>query len=220
MKIIYLSTMMLLLIACQANQQKPASSTAPAQPISADSLDEPADPAKEAEDPSLYAYGGAKFGMSTDEVLATEGFSGGTLKGETLTAPSDKSRVGNYKYNITASFHENKLYLVSIASDWKTAADIEFDLVALLNNLRDVISLRYGNPTQKNKMPNVMDFEPGGFRWVYTWQTGDKLIKAGMHESSDGAKYQAVMWIYNQPMFDKIGYNKANVNKVKDAARF
>jgi len=172
------------------------------------------------DDLSLYAYAGAKFGMSMEEVLATDGFSGGTVAGETVRAPENKRRVGNYHYDIVASFHENKLYLITFSSAWQTAAFIEFDMVTVLNNLRDVIAIRYGEPDLRNKMPNVMDFEPGVHRWVYKWTIDDKVVSIGMRESTAGANYQAVMWIYNKPIFDKIGFNKANVNKVKDAAKF
>ena len=171
-------------------------------------------------DLSMSAYGGSKFGMSTEEVLQTEGFSGGTLTGEIIRPPANKRRVGNYNYDIEARFHENKLYLVTFGSAWQTAAFIEFDMVTLLNNLKDVIAIRYGEPNQRYKMPNVMDFEPGAHRWVYKWEIEDKVITIGMRESVAGANYQAIMWIYNKPIFDNIGYNKANVNKVMDAAKF
>lgn len=169
---------------------------------------------------SLYAYAGAKFGMSIEEVLTTEGFSGGPASGETVRAPENKRRVGNYNYDIVAHFHENKLYLVTFGSAWQTAAFIEFDMVTMLNNLRDVIAIRYGEPDLRNKMPNVMDFEPGVHRWVYKWEIDDKVVSIGMRESTAGANYQAVMWIYNKPIYDKIGFNKAIVNKEKDAAKF
>lgn len=158
--------------------------------------------------------------MRMDEVLATEGFSGGTKSGETVWAPEHKRRVGNHNYDIVAHFHEDKLYLVTFGSAWQTAAFIEFDMVSWLNNLKDVIAIRYGQPQFRYKMPNVMDFEPGTHKWVYKWEIEDKVIQIGMREHSEGARYQAIMWIYNKPVFDRIGYMKSNVNKVKDAARF
>lgn len=186
----------------------------------ADSLASEKEKADAKKELSLYAYAGAKFGMSIEEVLASEGFSGGTVSNERVRAPENKGRVGNYNYDIEASFHQNKLYLVSFNSAWQTAAFLEFDMVSVLNNLKDVIAIRHGEPGFRYKMPNVMDFEPGVHHWVYKWEIDDKVISIGMRESSAGAKYQAIMWIYNKPIFDTIGFNKAKVNKVKDAAKF
>ncbi len=171
-------------------------------------------------DLSMSAYGGARFGMSVAEVLQTEGFSGGRADGDIVRPPSDKRRVGNFNYDIVSNFHENRLYLVTFGSAWQTASFIEFDMVTMLNNLKDVITIRYGEPRMKYKMPSVLDFEPGALRWVYKWEIAEKVITIGMRESVEGANYQAVMWIYNKPIFERIGYNKANVNKVKDAAKF
>lgn len=186
----------------------------------ADSISNENQKRRELEDLSLSAYGGARFGMSMEEVLMTEGFSGGTSNAEIVKPPVEKRKVGNYNYDIVANFHENKLYLVTFGSVWQTAAFIEFDLTGLVKNLKDVITIRYGEPHYSYKMPNVMDFEPGSHRWVYKWEIEEKVIEIGMRESGEGANYQAVMWIFNKPVFDKIGYNKANVNKVRDAAKF
>lgn len=220
MKFRHILPAMLLMASCQGHQ-KQINSPEQVDTITTQSLQPNEKNGPEtADDLSMLAYGGAKFGMSPDEVLQTDGFSGGTKSGENVRPPSSKRRVGNYDYDIVASFHENKLYLVSFSSAWQTAAFIEFDMLTVLNNLKDVITIRYGEPTHKYKMPNVMDFEPGVRRWVYLWEIEDKVISVGMRESNEGANYQAIMWIYNKPIFDRIGYNKANVNKVRDAAKF
>lgn len=169
---------------------------------------------------SLHAYAGAYFGMHPEELLNTDGFSGGLMDGDLVHVPSSKRKVGNYAYDIKGFFHEHKLYMVTFESAWYTAADIEFELVANLNNLKEIISIRYGQSQKKFKTPNVMEFEPGTIRWVYIWEIDSKEIRIGMQESPKGSLYRVVMWIVHKPVFDLVGYRKSKLQKVKDAEKF
>lgn len=195
-------------------------SLAKVQKLISDSIEAEKSELEEIRNLSLSAYGGTKFGMSMDEVMKTAEFLDGVTGIDFAKPPADKRTIGNHSYDITANFHNDSLYLVTIGSAWQTAAFIEFDMVGFIKNLKDVITIRYGEPHIKYRMPNVMDFEPGTLKWVYKWEIEEKVITVGMREAGEGAKYQSIAWIYNKPVFDRIGYNKSNVNKVRDAAKF
>lgn len=172
---------------------------------------------------SKIAFAETKFGMTTKEVLKTDIFKEDTYYGNGIISKSSENKLGNYLYQIGAHFNNDSLWLILISSKSQTANYIDTDLLSSLNNLKDVIAEKYGEPDIINDAPDIFDFKPGFDYNMYRWKVGNKAIKIGMYELSSGSEYKVMCSIYYKPIYERLLNNNIETNRKQvksDASKF
>jgi len=176
---------------------------------------------------SKIAFGGAKFGMSVNQVMKTDIFKGGysSAYGNSAYArPSYKnSKIGEYEYDIEAIFNQDSLYSITIQSPFETANYIDTKVIDCANNMREVIQLKYGYADNTYGTPEFYNYKPGYIQWMYKWEIEDKVILIGLMEKSSGSEYNSYTMIYNKKMKDRVNKNeniKEDDNKKSDSNKF
>ncbi|WP_286776714.1 hypothetical protein [Sphingobacterium sp. UBA2074] len=164
------------------------------------------------EEASKIVYGKIKFGITRKEYK------------KIMADPYDRYSVGNYEYSFNPVFDKTgELYLLEISSFYENASKIETELNDSKNNLRDVISQKYGSPVEDYGNPDFFKFKPGYIQWQYKWDVYTKTILIGISEANSGSRYKTVMWIYDQPTKNRIDNedkDKYKKNTLNDAKQF
>lgn len=155
------------------------------------------------------AYGSINFGISEKEFKKL--------------LPNTFNTVGSYEYAFYPTFKDDKLYLLEIASVSKPATEIESSLEPLAENLLKVLTNKYGPATESRAKLDFFDFKPGTIQWQHYWKIHTKTLKIGISENSTGGTYKTLLWIYDEPTFDKIkNENLAtdDAQRLKDSEKF
>lgn len=138
--------------------------------------------------------------------------------------PSTLNKVGSYEYAFNPTFSkDDKLYLLEIASVSKPATEIESSLEPFAENLVKVLANKYGQPIESRAKLDFFDYKPGTIQWQHYWKIHTKILKIGISENSTGGTYKTLLWIYDEPTFDKIkNENQATdeAQKLKDSEKF
>ncbi len=214
MKSILLSVLVLLiLVSCNSNQKKQQLEKRKADSIQqvmqlerekflADSL------AKAARvDQALTAFGSIKFGMSRDTVQA--------IMKKTLNQGTNKV-LGAYEYSFSPSFNdEGQLYMLQIQTGSESSFQLESLVRAKVENLKQIITTKYGEPIKSFGYPDDFAFVEANLQWINIWEFDTKTIKIGVAAISEGSRYKAVCWIYDDPLRVKQLNKGKNLLKAK-----
>lgn len=148
------------------------------------------------------AYGSMNFGISEKEFKKT--------------LPNTLNKIGSYEYAFYPRFsNDDKLYLLEIATVSKPATEIESYLEPFAENLVKVLTNKYGLPTESRAKLDFFDFKPGTIQWQHYWKIHTKTLKIGISENYTGGTYRTLLWIYDEPAFEKI----KNENLVSDESQ-
>lgn len=113
------------------------------------------------------------------------------------------NKVGTYTYAFYPQFYRDSLYALNISSVSVYADEIDTRLVDYMENLKNVISQKYGTPEDYGHI-SILDLKPGLTLWKYSWEISNKKIKIGIQQNNSNYKYNTIMNIYDQNMVDKI----------------
>lgn len=180
----YILIILIALIMCSCSNESQVNSYEP--PIDSSKLDS-------LKRDSLYkptahiAYGKIQFGINEKEYHRL--------------MPDVFNRIGKFDYKFTPILNdEGKLYGVYIESLKETANYIDNTLTEKLNNLYEVVSQKYGLPSENFGRPDFFKFKPGRVQWQYQWDVSTKRIYIGMSEIDSGSQYKTVCYIYDYNM--------------------
>lgn len=151
---------------------------------------------------ALTAFGEMKFGMNRDSVQA--------IMKRTLN--QGKSKVlGAYEYTFVPTFNDaGQLYLLQLQSGSESALQLESSVRAKVDNLKQIISTKYGEPKKSFGFPDDFALVETNRQWTSIWEFDTKTIKIGVQAIPEGSRYMAVCQIYDDPLRVK------QLNKGKD----
>jgi hypothetical protein len=151
---------------------------------------------------ALTAFGGLKFGMTRDSVHA--------IMKRTLHGGKSKS-LGAYEYSFNPVFNDaGQLYMLQIHSGSESSLQLESLVRAKVDNLRQIINKKYGEPKVSKGFPDDFAFVENNQVWTSEWEFDTKTIKVGVGAETEGSRYKAICTIYDDPLRIK------QLNKVKD----
>lgn len=132
--------------------------------------------------------------------------------------------VGDETYSFWPFYNsDKKLYMLGIEGFTQNANYLDNRVYDQMNNLKQVISEKYGEAEAIFPYPSIFDFTPGYINWTNLWSVGTKKIKVGVMEVSSGSEYRAVCRIYDEPMYEEMEKEretKSNEKKSGDANKF
>lgn len=171
------------------------------------------------------AYGGAMFGMSIEEVAKIPFFmpqNDWFVSTKTISKTFDT--IGRFTYVVQLRFNDtNQLYEVDYYTGMVTADQIATYVMDRVDNFKNIIVQKYGEPHSINNIPSLFDYKPGILMWIYEWEIGSKRIEIGIKESIQGAEYGMEAQIYDFDLMLKtmIEYEKKHPNRTNtDAQKF
>jgi hypothetical protein len=151
---------------------------------------------------AITAFGQLKFGMSRDSVQA--------VMKRTLNQGKSKT-LGAYDYSFSPSYNDaGQLYMLQLQSGSESSLQLESSVRAKVDNLKQIISTKYGEPQKSFGYPDDFAFVETTTQWTTIWQIDTKTIKVGVAAETEGSRYKAVCWIYDDPLRVK------QLNKGKD----
>lgn len=200
--------MLILMISCNTNQKKQL-----AEKRKSDSLLQVqqiehekflADSLAKADriDQAMTAFGEIKFGMSRDSVQA--------IMKRTLSQGNSKT-LGAYDYSFSPSFNDaGQLYMLQLQSGSESSLQLESSVRAKVDNLKQIIATKYGEPKKSFGYPDDFAFVETTMQWIHIWEFDTKTIKVGVAAIPEGSRYKSICWIYDDPLRLK------QLNKGKD----
>lgn len=210
--------MVLFLISCNSNQTKLAAEKRIADSIQQVKMLERekflADSLEKAQRLELVmnAFGGIKFGMSRDTVMA--------IMKKTLNQGREKT-LGAYNYSFTPKFtDEGLLYMLQLQTASESSLQLESSVRAKVDNLKQIITTKYGEPQKSFGYPDDFAFVETQTQWIHIWEIDTKTIKIGVSAETEGSRYKAVCSIQYDPLLVK-QLNKGNdllKSKIEKAA--
>lgn len=187
------------LISCNSIEQKrreriTADSLKLVEQLRLDSID-----LAKAKELAKKAYADSKFGMSTKEVSDLPHFKDWNI------VPNDSNSVYNYCdiigdrcYNVSMSFDCDKLYSVEFASnEYRSANYIDTEIRYDIENLKEIITKTYGEPTGIVGMPSIIDINPRTPTVVYEWLIATKYIQICVKEKYSGSEFVMVAYMWD-----------------------
>lgn len=207
-RFLLLSIMMTLLISCNSNQKKLHTEKRKADSLIqilqlerekflADSLS-----IAQRREQAITAFGGIKFGMSKDTVKA--------IMEKTFQQGASKI-LGAYSYSFSPVFNNSgQLYMLQLQTAPESSLQLESTVMARVQNLKQIISAKYGEPQKSFAFPDDFAFVESNLQWTNIWKFDTKTIKIGVAAEPEGSLYKAVCWIYDDPIRVK------QLNKGKD----
>lgn len=209
MKPIFLSlVVMFLLISCNPNKNKELAEKRKADSIQQVRLQEHekfvADSLANAArlEQAMTAFGGIKFGMSRDTVQA--------IMKRTLKQGTGKT-LGAYEYSFSPVFNDaGQLYMLKLQTTSESSLQLESSVRAKVDNLKQIIATKYGEPKKSFGYPDDFAFVETQTQWTDIWEFDTKTIKVGVIAETEGSRYKAICWIYDDPLRIK------QLNKGKD----
>ncbi len=116
----------------------------------------------------VAAYKTANFGMSKEEVQALPEFSDWEVLPDELSAVQ---RIEAYDYDVFLAFENDKLNAVQILTPVWSADEYDTEIMPAAENLVKYFTAAYGQPSEDQGVPYLMDFSPGVKYTVCTWNT-------------------------------------------------
>jgi hypothetical protein len=158
-------------------------------------------------------FGDLRFGMTQKEVNKLHGKNTGY-----------GVKIGNEEYYVDPRYDDHgQLYRVEINGPYRDADYLNTELEESHDNLVDVITAKYKQPTESKGYPSILSLSSGYITWSNTWNVGRKTIKVGLGELQDRSEFYAVCWIYDESMSQTYNirqYAAKDSLKKKDASKF
>lgn len=133
-------------------------------------------------------------------------------------------KIGNSEYYVSPLYDDHgQLYKVEISGSYRDADYLRTELQESHDNLVDVITAKYKEPTESKGYPSILSLNAGYITWSNTWHVGGKTIKVGLGEAQDRAEFYPVCWIYDESMTETYNtrqYAEKDSLKKKDASKF
>ncbi len=143
-------------------------------------------------DQAMTAFGQLKFGMKRDTVLA--------IMKKNFESGSSKT-LGAYTYSFVPQFNdEGQLYKLQLETASESSLQLESTVRAKVDNLKQIIGTKYGEPQKSYEYPDDFAFVETQVQWTNLWQFDTKTIKIGVAAETEGSRYKAICWIYDDPM--------------------
>ena len=141
---------------------------------------------------AMTAFGEIKFGMTRDTVQLIMG----------KTFDQGKSKVlGAYNYSFSPSFNDaGQLYMLQLQTASESSLQLESSVRAKVDNLKQIISTKYGEPKKSFGYPDDFAFVETQIQWTNVWEFDTKTIKIGVASETEGSRYKAICWIYDDPL--------------------
>lgn len=141
---------------------------------------------------AITAFGGIKFGMSRDTVRA--------IMKRTLKQGISKT-LGAYEYSFSPSFNDaGQLYMLQLQSVSESSLQLESTVRAKVDNLKQIISTKYGEPKKSFGYPDDFAFVETQTQWTDIWEFETKTIKVGIASETEGSRFKAICSIYDDPL--------------------
>lgn len=136
------------------------------------------------------AFGSLRFGMSRKDVTSAMGD-----KQYGFIPIGNENCLMDLKYT-----GAGQLYQVLFNGDVVMANMIETRVQPSAENLRRVITAKYGPPALLRGYPQFFEYKPGVEFPLYRWRIGTKTIIVAVHEIPSGMQYEALLSIIDEPM--------------------
>jgi hypothetical protein len=148
---------------------------------------------------SKIAYGKVKFGITKKEFdkIMPEPFEG----------------IAGQMFKVSASFDDGKLYLIDFLSLPKQANYIESSLKPSIEEFAELITEKYGEPSEDYGEINFFDLKPEKVANRYIWNIHTKTIELGIYEEYGGGKYSIYCSIFDQPTLEKLQNEREKKNE-------
>jgi len=141
---------------------------------------------------AMTAFGEIKFGMTRDTVQS--------IMGKTLDQGKSKL-LGAYNYSFTPSFNDTgQLYMLQLQTASESSLQLESSVRAKVDNLKQIITTKYGEPKKSFGYPDDFAFVETQIQWTNIWEFDTKTIKVGVAAETEGSRYKAICWIYDDPL--------------------
>jgi hypothetical protein len=141
---------------------------------------------------ALTAFGEIKFGMTRDTVQS--------IMRKTLDQGKSKL-LGAYNYSFSPSFNDaGQLYMLQLQTVSESSLQLESSVKAKVDNLKQIISTKYGEPKKSFGYPDDFAFVETQVQWTNIWEFDTKTIKIGVAAETEGSRYKAICWIYDDPL--------------------
>jgi len=141
---------------------------------------------------AITAFGEIKFGMTRDTVQS--------IMGKTLDQGKSKL-LGAYNYSFTPSFNDaGQLYMLQLQTASESSLQLESSVRAKVDNLKQIITTKYGEPKKSFGYPDDFAFVETQIQWTNVWEFDTKTIKIGVAAETEGSRYKAICWIYDDPL--------------------
>lgn len=156
---------------------------------------------------AMTAFGEIKFGMSSDTVQS--------IIGKTLDQGKSKL-LGAFNYTFSPSFNDaGQLYMLQLQTASESSLQLESSVRAKVDNLKQIITTKYGEPKESFGYPNDFAFVETQIQWTNVWEFDTKTIKIGVAAETEGSRYKAICWIYDDPLRIKQMNRGSNLLKSK-----
>lgn len=141
---------------------------------------------------AITAFGELKFGMMRDTVQSIM----------EKTFEQGKSKVlGAYNYSFAPSFNDaGQLYMLQLQTASESSLQLESSVRAKVDNLKQIITTKYGEPKKSFGYPDDFAFVETQIQWTNVWEFDTKTIKIGVAAETEGSRYKAICWIYDDPL--------------------
>jgi len=141
---------------------------------------------------AMTAFGEIKFGMSRDTVQS--------IMGKTLDQGKSKL-LGAYTYSFSPTFNDvGQLYMLHLETASESSLQLESSVRAKVDNLKQIITTKYGEPKKSLGYPDDFAFVETQIQWTNVWKFDTKTIKIGVAAETEGSRYKAICWIYDDPL--------------------
>ena len=141
---------------------------------------------------AMTAFGEIKFGMTRDTVKS--------IMEKTLDQGKSKM-LGAYNYSFSPSFNDaGQLYMLQLKTASESSLQLESSVRAKVDNLKQIISTKYGEPKKSFGYPDDFAFVETQVQWTNVWEFDTKTIKIGIAAEPEGSRYKAICWIYDDPL--------------------
>lgn len=141
---------------------------------------------------AMTAFGEIKFGMTRDTVQS--------IMGKTLDQGKSKL-LGAYNYSFSPSFNDaGQLYMLHLETASESSLQLESSVRAKVDNLKQIITTKYGEPKKSFGYPDDFAFIETQTQWTNVWEFDTKTIKIGVAAETEGSRYKAICWIYDDPL--------------------
>ncbi len=144
---------------------------------------------------SQIAWGEAKFGMSVKDVKATKafknafGFRDKNNPFQSLELTLADTNIDGI-YSIKVSFFNDRLFRVDMESWTRNANYYDTEIKETVDELKNLIQEKYGEPTVNNGFPDFIELKPDRPITAYSWTVGEKRIYIDVKEIYSGSEYK------------------------------
>lgn len=138
------------------------------------------------------AFGALKFGMSRDTVQVVM---------QKMLDQGRNKMLGAYNYSFNPRFNdEGQLYMLELQTASESSLQLESSVRSKVDNLKKIISTKYGNPMKSFGYPDDFAFVETQIQWTDVWEFDTKTIKIGVAAETEGSRYKAICWIFDDPL--------------------